>query len=644
MCFRLILALSIFFLLTSCGGGGGGGGDIGNDLSNVTDVIDSVDPEETTDDVDSGEVVKSNCGVTSSVPSLVHPVNNATDVPLDTIVSLTSSLKIDADQITDNPLTLKQGDVSIGVNTVITDHYIGLVPNEFLAPNTTYTIEADSSAIDHLNSLNIAINNPVARFTTGDCSVAGDDLEMFRIFKAGILEYGPVMHAERKAREGSLRDTFSEFGVGTLYYDAAYGYLQAQEYMRLTGDIHNLFSEYANLANSIYLENVENSSPGGAFGLSGRRVFPTGIYYSYKKSLADLASTQSALSVLRNAAMKSIGIPGTVTYGIRDHEGFIREVSYYLETLLYYERAGAVVDGADLADIIYLINIAKDSLITQLTALTSHNYTERSLFAYNFKFSQPFMSGLGADALIDYINWLDERRDKIEDTSGLQTREEAVAEIFPVIKHLGEWLFEAENHVVTIPTTGLIGIADLSIDDEVVFESNIDTFNGGSRVRTRVLYDKDFNDTFIKQVMPFAIGSSPTFSVTVNNIAVVSANVSIEEVAVTWVPNVGGSSGSWNDTGGANCGGPSNCGGSFRYNIPTTPGVGSTNPAPDLAMLMLPILGFLYSETCDIKWKKRGDLVFDGAAKKSSWQLGKQYNQQHKNTYGYIDLRRVNCP
>lgn len=606
MYFRNILAFSALSFLVSCGGDG-----------NIIGVSSG-----------GGTELKFDCGVTSSVSSFVHPADNATGVPLDTIVSVTSSLEIDSGLLSSTPLILKQADAIIDVDTVIADNYIAIVPNSFLEPSTTYTVEADSSAAALLSSAGISVDSPFATFTTGDCSVVGDDLEMYRVFKAEILEHGPEMHVQRKARESSLRDTFSEVGVGTLYYDATYGYVEAQKHMRLTGDIYNLFGQYASLANDIYQENVEKSSPGGAAGLPTRRAFPVGIYRGYETSIASLEDSISAISVLRNASFSRIGNPGDGLYEAHKHEGYIRETAYYLETLLYYERIGAAQATGD--NYIELINIAKNALLGHLSKLTSHDYTEGRIGGpFNYKFSQPFMTGLGADALVDYVDWIDERRGQLADSSAIQTRAEAVAEILPVIEQLGDWLFEASIHVVTIPN------GTLSIGDVVTFTSNVEMFDNGGFTRERVLIDRDFDDSVIKQAMPFAEGDTPSF--TVNGPAGVVAH-SIEEVVTMWIPTVGGSPGAWTDTGDAGLGG------AFRYVVPTTPTVGETNPAPDLNMLMLPMFGFLYSETCDPKWKERGDQVFDGGVKKASWQLGKQYNQQHKNSYSYINLRRANCP
>jgi hypothetical protein len=80
-------------------------------------------------------------------------------------------------------------------------------------------------------------------------------------------------------------------------------------------------------------------------------------------------------------------------------------------------------------------------------------------------------------------------------------------------------------------------------------------------------------------------------------------------------------------------------------------------PAPDLNLLIVPYLGWIYSKTFDTKWRDRGDLAFDGGVsvydgishqsgaylggRSSTGISGKQFNQSYMWSHRYLEWRAI---
>lgn len=98
-----------------------------------------------------------------------------------------------------------------------------------------------------------------------------------------------------------------------------------------------------------------------------------------------------------------------------------------------------------------------------------------------------------------------------------------------------------------------------------------------------------------------------------------------------WVADVGGSAGSWRDTGGTGYG-------AFRMRNAK---VGANpNPAPMLNQLILPVYAFLYKHNCESTYRSKADLIFSGGvALISNLEKGKFFSQQHRMTFRYLKWR-----
>lgn len=79
--------------------------------------------------------------------------------------------------------------------------------------------------------------------------------------------------------------------------------------------------------------------------------------------------------------------------------------------------------------------------------------------------------------------------------------------------------------------------------------------------------------------------------------------------------------------------------GAFEYVQPATSGVGTNDPAPDLNMLIAPMYGWLYYRTGDDRWLRRGDVIFAGGVALSNLGGGKQFNQNYRSSFQYVDWR-----
>jgi len=99
-----------------------------------------------------------------------------------------------------------------------------------------------------------------------------------------------------------------------------------------------------------------------------------------------------------------------------------------------------------------------------------------------------------------------------------------------------------------------------------------------------------------------------------------------------WVEDVGGSPGAWNTNGGTGQG-------AFRYVSPTTEGVGTTNPAPDLNMLIAPMFAWMYKQTGDQQYLEKADKIFNGGVAMASIDDGKRFNQSYRTSFTFLRFR-----
>ncbi len=79
--------------------------------------------------------------------------------------------------------------------------------------------------------------------------------------------------------------------------------------------------------------------------------------------------------------------------------------------------------------------------------------------------------------------------------------------------------------------------------------------------------------------------------------------------------------------------------GAFEYVQPTKSGVGSESPAGDLNMLIVPMYGWLYKETGESRFLERGDKIFAGGVELAYLGDGKQFNQNYRDSFSYIEWR-----
>lgn len=78
----------------------------------------------------------------------------------------------------------------------------------------------------------------------------------------------------------------------------------------------------------------------------------------------------------------------------------------------------------------------------------------------------------------------------------------------------------------------------------------------------------------------------------------------------------------------------------FRYTDRTTEyGSDEMDPAPDLNLLIVPLYGFLYHETGNIRHLNRGDEIFSGGVQGAWLGNGKQFDQNYRWSMKYIEWR-----
>ena len=67
---------------------------------------------------------------------------------------------------------------------------------------------------------------------------------------------------------------------------------------------------------------------------------------------------------------------------------------------------------------------------------------------------------------------------------------------------------------------------------------------------------------------------------------------------------------------------------------------GGTEPAHDLNLLIAPIYAWIYNETGDISYRQKADAIFAGGVKNAWLHNGKQFNQNYRLSFKYLDWRQ----
>lgn len=99
-----------------------------------------------------------------------------------------------------------------------------------------------------------------------------------------------------------------------------------------------------------------------------------------------------------------------------------------------------------------------------------------------------------------------------------------------------------------------------------------------------------------------------------------------------WIAGVGGGRGEWYPYENAE-------NGAFEYVQPTVDRIGSETPSPDLTLLIAPMYGWLYARTNAPRFRDRGDAIFASGAKLGSLEGNKQFNQNYRSSFDYVEWR-----
>lgn len=78
----------------------------------------------------------------------------------------------------------------------------------------------------------------------------------------------------------------------------------------------------------------------------------------------------------------------------------------------------------------------------------------------------------------------------------------------------------------------------------------------------------------------------------------------------------------------------------FRYQTVAAPDA-TTDPSPDLNLLIAPAYAWLYYQTGEIRHLERGDAVFSGGVRRAWINNGKQFNQNYRWSFDFVKWRRM---
>lgn len=76
---------------------------------------------------------------------------------------------------------------------------------------------------------------------------------------------------------------------------------------------------------------------------------------------------------------------------------------------------------------------------------------------------------------------------------------------------------------------------------------------------------------------------------------------------------------------------------SFKY---YQEGGASWEPSPDLNLLIVPMYGWLYKQTGDSTYRLMGDQIFEAGVNGAWLAGGKQYNQNYRSSFNYVEWRQ----
>lgn len=79
--------------------------------------------------------------------------------------------------------------------------------------------------------------------------------------------------------------------------------------------------------------------------------------------------------------------------------------------------------------------------------------------------------------------------------------------------------------------------------------------------------------------------------------------------------------------------------GAFEHVQPRISGIGSESPAPDLSQLVAPMFAWLYLQTGDGTWMRRGDAVFAGGVQLANLETAKRFNQNYRDSFWFVEWR-----
>ena len=82
----------------------------------------------------------------------------------------------------------------------------------------------------------------------------------------------------------------------------------------------------------------------------------------------------------------------------------------------------------------------------------------------------------------------------------------------------------------------------------------------------------------------------------------------------------------------------------FRYISAEVPGDDSTDPAPDLNLLIAPMYAWLYRQTGEARFQQRGDAVFLGGVQQAYINNPKQFNQNYRWSFDFVRWRQGIAP
>ena len=310
------------------------------------------------------KVVEEN-GLTGVCPIVIStsPVNNATGVSINTIISALFNEAMNASTINTTTFTLKQGTTAVAGIVTYADSTASFSPTNYLAVNTVYTATITTGVKDPAG--NAPLNDYVWSFTTGQSVTPFlGSASIFGAFggSAGITNQG----LNTVINNGSISTT----GAPTLitgFHDGTTGDIYTETPLNkgnVTGRIYTAAPAPGNAtsfaiatnalvdANNAYISISPASQPGGtdpgAGELGGLTLTP-GIYKSasgtFKITTGDLTldamGDPNAVWIFQTAAGLTVGIAGPA--GVRS---VVMINGALPKNVFWYVGSAATINGA----------------------------------------------------------------------------------------------------------------------------------------------------------------------------------------------------------------------------------------------------------------------------------------------------------